>query len=198
MSWFNFLQSKKDYPDFWKRYLEQFKAKKSDSFVAFDCETTGLNPKEDRILSIGVVKFTKDRIFINKNKEWFINQTHQNDESVKIHGILPNSSSESLVNEEQAILNFLECVKNSTLVGHHINFDVAMVNYALQRLNAGKLKNQTRDTNRLFKKVGHFSEEQNFSLDHLCEKYQIKASNRHTALGDAYITALVFQRLLNH
>jgi DNA polymerase-3 subunit epsilon len=196
MSWLNIFKPKKDYPDFWLNYLQKFKSEKSDVYIAFDCETTGLDPRNDRILSIGAVKFTKDRILIKENKEWFVKQTKHSDESVKIHGILPGARSKALLTESEAVKSFLTYAGNAVLVGHHVNFDVAMVNYALKRLNAGKLKNQQKDTNRLYKDLGHFAQEQNFSLDDLCKKYNIKASNRHTALGDAYITAQIFQRLI--
>lgn len=195
MSWLDFLKPKKDYPKFWDDYLDAFKNKQSEYFVAFDCETTGLNPKEDLILSIGAVKFSNERIPIKENKEWFLQQNHMKVESVKIHGILPSTSSESLLTEKEAILNFLNYIGGVTLVGHHIKFDVAMINHALKRLDAGKLKNKLIDTNDIYKSKGHYANEQNFSLDHLCSEFQISASNRHTALGDAYITAQVFQRL---
>lgn len=196
MSWFDLLKLQKDYPEFWQKYLLNFKTDSAEHYVAFDCETTGLDPKKDKILSIGAVKFTKERVFIKENKEWFVNQTQTGNESVKIHGILPSTSSEVLLSEKQAITAFLNYIGNATLVGHHLNFDLMMVNMALSRLGAGKLKNKKKDTNNLYKVKGHFANEQNFGLDELCEKYNISASNRHTALGDAFITAQVFQRLM--
>jgi DNA polymerase-3 subunit epsilon len=33
------------------------------------------------------------------------------------------------------------------------------------------------------------------ALDELCEFFKIQSSDRHTAIGDAYITALIFLRL---
>jgi len=195
MSWLDLFSPKKDYPKFWITYLNTFKKKSSPYFVAFDCETTGLDPKTDRILSIGAVKFTNERIYIKACKEWFVKQHQDNAESIKIHGILPSSSQEALYSEEEAIHEFLNYIGNATLVGHHINFDVTMVNLALKRLGAGKLKNSTKDTNTIYKRKGHFAHEQNFSLDNLCEVFHIKSSNRHTALGDAYITARVLQKL---
>ena len=195
MSWFDFFSSK-TYPEFWKSYPNTFKEKSNSVYVAFDCETTGLDPKTDRILSIGAVKFTTERIFIKESREWFVKQHQDNAESIKVHGILPSSSEEASYSEEEAIHQFLKYIGNSTLVGHHINFDVSMVNLALKRLDAGKLRNASKDTNALYKKKGHFAHEQNFSLDKLCSEYNIKSSNRHTALGDAYITARVFQKLM--
>ncbi len=196
MAWINFRKNRKNYPEFWKSYLNTIKDKSSQVYVAFDCETTGLNPKVDRILSIGAVKLTRDRIYIKESKEWFVKQHQDNTESIKVHGILPSTSSEATYSEEQAILEFIEYIGNATLIGHHVNFDCAMINQSLKRLGAGQLKNRKKDTNTLYKTKGHFANEQNFSLDKLCEVYNITSSNRHTALGDAYITAQVFQKLI--
>lgn len=35
------------------------------------------------------------------------------------------------------------------------------------------------------------------SLDALCEAYAIPTHDRHTALGDAYLTAVVFQKIIS-
>ena len=196
MSWINWLKSDKNQPHFWEDCKTVCKSVAPDHFVAFDCETTGLDPQRDRLLSIGAIKFSSDRIFINQSIELFIKQENVDKKSVTIHGILPTDAADAHFSEKQAIIKFLNFIENATLVGHHINFDKAMINQALRRLNLGKLKNKTIDTNQLFKKKYHYPVEQNISLDELCDKFSIKKSNRHTALGDAYLTALGFQRLL--
>ena len=194
MSWINWLKSDKNQPHFWEDYKTVCKSVAPDHFVAFDCETTGLDPKKDRLLSIRAIRFSSHRIFINKSIELFIKQENIDKNSILIHGILPDDDK-TRFSEKQAIINFLSFIENATLVGHHVRFDVAMINEALGRLNVGKLKNKTIDTNQLFKKKYHYPVEQNISLDELCDKFSIKKSNRHTALGDAYLTAVGFQRL---
>ena len=198
MGWFNWFHSSKDYPQFWEEYLARIKKyedKDKEIYVAFDCETTGLDPSKDRLLSIGAVRFTKHSIKVKDSREWYVKQVNTYDESVLIHGILPSTSAALELTEDVAVKTFLDFIGSATLVGHHVNFDIAMINAVLNRLSAGKLRNKSLDTNTLFKSEGQFSVEQNFSLDELCERYKIKTSNRHTALGDAYITAQIFQRL---
>ena len=192
----NWFTAKKQLPQFWKDYKTVCKSYLPDHYVAFDCETTGLDPQRDRLLSIGAIKFSTDRIFINQSIELFIKQENIDEKSVAIHGILPQDAADAHLSEKQAIIEFLRFIENATLVGHHINFDKAMINQALRRMHLGKLKNKTRDTNHLFKKKYHYPIEQNISLDNLCNTFSVKTSNRHTALGDAYLTAINFQRLL--
>lgn len=57
-------------------------------FLAMDFETTGLNAKEDDIITIGTVPFTLNRIFVNKARHWTVRPSKQlPEESIVIHGI---------------------------------------------------------------------------------------------------------------
>lgn len=57
-------------------------------FVALDFETTGLDPQQNSIISIGLVPFNLQRIFCRKAKTWYINpQDNLQEESIIIHGI---------------------------------------------------------------------------------------------------------------
>jgi DNA polymerase-3 subunit epsilon len=116
-----------------------------------------------------------------------------NKETVAIHGLRKQENYQ--VSEQEAILEFLKYIGNATLVGHHINFDIEMINMALKRLEAGKLKNEGMDTNAMYKKLKYLQEDQNSSLDELAKIYKIRSHDRHTAVGDSYITALLFLKL---
>ncbi|WP_445458142.1 3'-5' exonuclease [Flavobacterium sp. HNIBRBA15423] len=185
----------KEYPSFWKDYLAFFDTKSNTRrYVAFDCETTGLDSKEDRILSIGAVAIVNNQIIINDYFEVFISQTIFNASSVPIHGILKEGNEEKST-EKEALIDFLNFIKDATLIGHHTAFDIEMINEALNRLDAGKLKNQYMDTDIMYQKLKHFPAEQHTSLDELCTIFKIRKTDRHTSSGDAYITALLFLKL---
>ena len=56
--------------------------------LAIDFETTGFNPVQDGILSIGVVPMDLNRIYSNKAKHWLLKpKFHLTESSVVIHGI---------------------------------------------------------------------------------------------------------------
>lgn len=185
----------KEYPSFWKDYLTFFDTKSNTRrYVVFDCETTGLDSKEDRILSIGAVTIVNNQIIINDYFEVFISQTIFNASSVPIHGILKDGNEEKST-EKEAMIDFLNFIKDATLIGHHTAFDIEMINEALNRLDAGKLKNQYMDTDIMYQKLKHFPAEQHTSLDELCTIFKIRKTDRHTSSGDAYITALLFLKL---
>ena len=194
LNWFNKIV--KEHPKFWETYLTYFEENQSKEkrYVVFDCETTGLDHKSDRILSIGAVAIQHNEIIVNDYLEVFLHQEVFKAETVLIHGILREGKEEKIV-EAEAVIRFLEFVKDATLVGHHVDFDIEMINQSLARLDLGKLKNQSMDTDIMYQKLKYLPYEQHTSLDELCTIYKNKKSDRHTASGDAFITALLFLKL---
>lgn len=185
----------KEYPPFWKTYLSYFEEKNNERrYVVFDSETTGLDTHNDRILSIGAVAIIGNQIVVNDYFQVLISQEIFNAATVPIHGILKEGNLPK-ISEQEAVIHFLNFIKNATLVGHHIAFDIEMINEALDRMDAGRLKNQYMDTDIMYQKWKHFPEEQHTSLDELCSVFNIRKTDRHTATGDAYITALLFLKL---
>lgn len=196
MTWFK----RKTYPDFWQDYITHFKHGKHHDlkdrrFVVFDTETTGFSPKTDRILSIGCVGIRDFKIKIIDQFECYIQQNYFNPDTVKIHGLLREGHLLKL-DEETAITNFLDYIEDAVLIAHHAAFDIAMINTALKRMDLPKLKNQVLDTGHLFQKTKIDPSKVHFSLDELSNRFQIPLHDRHTASGDAYITAVLFIKLL--
>jgi len=83
------------------------------------------------------------------------------------------------------------------LVAHHAAFDIAMINAGLKRMGLPKLKNKVLDTGHLFQKTKLDSSKAHFSLDELAKRFNIPLHDRHTASGDAFITSLVFLKLVS-
>ncbi|MEW4925397.1 3'-5' exonuclease [Algibacter sp. 2305UL17-15] len=200
--WLN--KDKKNVPEFWNTYVNLFKNSKNTSitesrFVAFDTETTGFDNDKDRILSIGAVSLQNNRISVNNNFEVYINQEIFKAETVKIHGILKRGSLKK-ISELEAIEAFLDYIKNDILIAHHARFDFRMINSMLLRNGLGKLKNEFIDTAVLYKKSKHIIYQdnlENYSLDELAKELNVPVVDRHTANGDALITAIVFLKTLS-
>jgi DNA polymerase-3 subunit epsilon len=196
LSWFKHTTT----PLFWKTYLNKFKTVyskqiKSTTFIVFDTETTGLNIKTDKILSIGAVTIFNNTINISKCFECYLKQEDFNSETVKIHGLLKEGNLIKL-QESKAIEEFLNFIGNSVLVAHHAAFDIAMVNEALKRMKLPKLKNKFIDTGILYKKL-EGKKDEHFNLDVLSDEFKIPKHDRHTASGDAYITAILFLKIIS-
>jgi len=195
MAWF----SKKQYPDFWNTYQSYFKNTTSPDFdarfIVLDTETTGLDPKNDKILSIGAVLIQNKVIRVKDTMHVFLETEKHEFDSVAIHGIR-KSGQEEKVGLSEAIPQFLDFIKADILVAHHASFDIRMLNNALSELNLPKLKNRVVDTSDLYQKLLG-KPQRPISLDALCKEFHIPTHDRHTALGDAYLTAVVFQKLIS-
>ncbi len=196
----------KEFPDFWKDYLSLFNNNYQKSpiesvrFVAFDTETTGFDYLDDRILSIGAVAINRLAIDVPDQLELYLEQDVFNSDTVEIHGIRRNNNFK-VVSESEAIESFLKYIGNSILIAHHADFDRRMINKALQRQGLGELKNKFLDTGSLFGKTKHpvyrsYRKHTHYSLDELCDDLKISKSDRHTASGDAFITALAFLKII--
>ncbi len=202
---FNWFKKKpENHPEFWKAYEEQFQekppSKVSDTrFIVFDTETTGFDYKKDRMLCIGAVTVKENQIDISQTFEYYLKQEKFNPETVKIHGIIQNERIEQ-VSEEEAVRKFLKFIGTSVLVAHHANFDITMVNAALRRMNLPSLQNRVLDTGKLYRKTRITSNlidrNKNYSLDEIAEAYNIDIKDRHTAAGDAFITAIAFLKIV--
>lgn len=205
MVW-NFFKHKRknNYPDFWKEYLDSFNTETSHlrehlRFVVLDTETTGFSKREDRILSIGCVSLIHNKIDIANNFEVYLNQTVFKAETVKIHGLLKGGEMIK-IDELEALKQFISYIKSDILVAHHANFDIGMIDEALIRNGLGRLKNKYLDTGTLYEKSKHLIYQdhlKNHTLDELCETLNVEKTDRHTSIGDALITAIIFQKILS-
>ncbi len=182
----------KEYPEFWKIYLSKFD-KKSTRFVVLSTETSGLNPDKDVILSIGSFSVIDNSIVIGDSFEAVLLQYKFFHDNGLSNEFLVESKMKKL-GESEAIKLLIEFIQNSVLVGHHIDFDVEMINAALERLDCGRLKNEALDVDIMHRKLHDINDKQ-FSLDELCTVYNIPKSDRNSSAEDAYKTALLFLKL---
>lgn len=184
----------KDYPDFWKDYLAKFDAKSSDVIV-FSTETSGMNPNKDVILSIGSFGIEDNSIAIGKSFEAALLQYKYLHDNGLPNEFIVDSKMKKLV-EPDAIQMFVDYIGNAILIGHHIDFDVEMINAALEKIGCGRLKNQALDVDVMYRKINDITDRQ-FSLDELCTLYKIPKSDRNSSSEDAYRIALLFLKLKN-
>lgn len=189
---------KKRFPEFWSTHIKKVQNSQKYAnfedirFVALDTETTGFDYENDRILCIGAVAIKNNKILVSDSFEIYIKQDVFNKETVKIHGIRKDGNEVKL-SEEEAIIKFIDYLDDAVIVAHHTAFDVTMINLALDRLNVGPLESKQLDTNYIHKKIAKTDTYKKiFSLEELCEIYNVKMHDRHTALGDALIAAYLF------
>jgi len=169
-------------------------------FVVLDTETTGLDPRRDRIITIGALAVCDGEILLDDAYEAMLKLAYNNS-SVTVHGITRDEASGGM-DEKEAMAEFLEYLRDGVIVGHHIGHDIQALNCACERHFGGTLRNRWLDTMDLtlhLNDAGAFAGKamaQGFTLDGLCEMFGVAMHDRHTAGGDAFLTAQVFLRLL--
>lgn len=185
-------------PQFWKNYTSLFDKETAKAakrrYVIFDMEATGLDYRDDVMLSIGAIGVVNNAIEVGDFLEVHIKQDKFAPQSVALGNRFSEPGHEKVV-EAEALIQFLNFTKDATLVSHNINLDVEMLNQALKRLDLGRIKNPLMDTNVLYRRLKDLPESHQLSLDQLCDALKVRRSDRHTAAGNAYITAIVFLKL---
>lgn len=202
-------------PDEVRRYLRAMEGAASDDtpvsevrFVSLDCETTGTDAKRDRLITMGAITVRDGEILLDDQFEALMRISH-NTSSVLVHGITAEAAAKNGVDEEEALRGFLDYLGDSVIVGHHIGFDVEVIRRACERCWGTGLSNRWVDTMELtlhLEDGGAFdgmrdgvstrNPFRDFSLDGLCRMFKVSPHDRHTAAGDAFITAQIFLKLL--
>ena len=160
------------------------------SYVCIDLETTGLNPKTDRIIEIGAAKVEDNQIV----EEWetLVNPNRQLDEHIiELTGIHDEQLSPA-PDIEAVLPKLLEIVGESVLLGHSVLFDYSFIKKAAvnQKLTFEK---EGIDTLKIARK--YLKDLESRSLPALCKYYGIRHS-AHRALHDVRATVQLYQKLV--
>jgi DNA polymerase-3 subunit epsilon len=194
-------------PAFIARYRARFQHTWTDEtdiddvrFVVLDSETTGFDARNDRIITIGAVAVQRREIVLADSFESLL-KIERNTSAVTVHGVT-RDESEKGVEEPVALELLLDYLKDGVIVGHHIGHDIAALNAAYERNWNLTLSNRWIDTlllSVLLQRDGVFVGQPRIgrlSLEALGDLFRVIPHDRHTAAGDAFITAQIFLRLL--
>jgi DNA polymerase-3 subunit epsilon len=163
-------------------------------FVVFDTETTGIRPSEgDEIIQLGAVRIVNGRILYNETIDQLIDPRRPIPRtSVEIHGIAP----ELLVGQptiQEFLPLFHHFAEGSVLVAHNAAFDMKFLQ--LKEVECGLCFDHPVIDTLLLSSVVHPYQDVH-SLDEVARRLHIPVVGRHTALGDALLTAEVLVKLL--
>jgi len=159
--------------------------------IVIDIETTGINPKNDRILEIGIIEIENWKI-INEFSTLLNPNVKISENAYKIHKISEKMLIDAPTFEE--ISNFLREKLNGSLVFGYkcLKFDLKFINYELLRVNRIPVFPIVIDLSYLndFFKVK--------SLYQMGKRIGIKISKKHRALFDAKITFKIVKWIVEH
>jgi len=171
-------------------------------FVALDLETTGLDPQQDEIASVGYVTIRKRRICLSQARHQFIQIEGSVAQSATLHGILDSHLTDG-TSLESALTDLLDVLAGRILLLHHAPLDLGFLNAACRRLWGVPLNAYIVDTLALARRRHHHGthrepKEGELRLHALRAQYGLPRYPAHNALSDALATAELFLAIVAH
>lgn len=190
--------NKKNLKDINYAYL--FEKNYQDEYICFDCETTGLNPKIDDIISIAAVLIKDNKIISSKKFEKFVKaKKNLNEDSIKIHHIRECDLKDA-EDINDVIIEFIDFIGNKKLVGYYLEFDIKMINKYLKQILGIKLPNKTYEISAIYYdyKIGKIPQSNvDLRFNSILNDLKIPNFGKHDALNDTIMTSLMFLKLKN-
>jgi DNA polymerase-3 subunit epsilon len=164
------------------------------TYTVFDTETTGLNPSEgDEIIQVGAARIVNNRLL----KQEFIDQLVDPQRnipaaSIPIHGITPDMvKGQPTIG--QVLPAFHQFAQDTVLVAHNAAFDMRFLQ--LKEASTGLTFDHPVLDTLLLSAVVHPNQDSH-RLEAIAERFNVTVIGRHTAMGDAMVTAEVLLRLI--
>jgi len=164
-------------------------------FVAFDTETTGFSPQNDRLVEIGAVKFRGDgEVLATTN--WLINPQREIPYyATKKHGITSEMVAPAPV-FTTVWLEFEDFCGDEILMAHNATFDVGFLRAELERAEIDPPALPVIDTLPLFRKW--FPRALSHSLEKLSIYLGVSGDTYHRAEADSFHIINIFKVGLKH
>jgi DNA polymerase-3 subunit epsilon/CBS domain-containing protein len=164
-----------------------------DAFV-IDTETTGLDPAKARVVEIGAVPLKKGKLDSAATLRRLVNPgVPIPPVAIGIHKI-----DDAMVAGEPGFTavwpEIAARMSGAVLIGHTIGFDLAVIKRECERAGLPWTPPRTLDTRLLAEVVE--PRLGGYTLEHLASWLGVSVDGRHSALGDAVLTARIFLALL--
>lgn len=160
-------------------------------FAIIDIETTGLDPKKDKITEIAIV--LHDGLGITEQFSTLIDPQRSIPQHIsRITGI-NNEMVKGQPRFFEVAKKILDLTRDRIFVAHNVEFDFRFIEEEFKSLGY-PYKREKLCTVRLSRKL--LPKRYSYSLGKLCESLQIPLLNAHRAAADAYATAQLFSYLM--
>lgn len=161
----------------------------TEAYTALDLETTGLNPKKDKIIEIGAVKVRKG--MVADRFQSFVNPWRKLGEEVHLLTGIDDGMLQDAPGIEEVLEPLINFIGEDVLVGHRILFDYSFVKKAAVN-GCVAFEKEGIDTLKLARKL--LPDLESRKLGFLCSYYGIE-HRAHRALDDAEASSNLYQKL---
>ena len=178
--------------------------------AALDVETTGLDPLQDEIVSIGVVPMTVTHIQASASRYWVVRPTVElTSESITIHAIT-HSQIEAAPDLDAILDELLQALAGRIVVVHCRDIERGFLHAALKaRIGEGiefpvidtmelEARLHRRPPSLLARLLGKPTKAASIRLDASRARYRLPRYRAHHALTDALATAELLQAQVAH
>jgi DNA polymerase-3 subunit epsilon len=165
-------------------------------FVVIDVETSGLDPRVDRLIAIGAVTAEVGKIDLGNAFYAVLRQPESSSrDNILVHGIGETMQREG-VEPAEALLAFLEFAGKSPLVGYHAAFDSAVIRRAMSEYLGEAFRARWIDLAQLAPHLLPQDAARCRALDDWLNLFHIEVFRRHDAIADALATAQLLLALM--
>ena len=164
------------------------------TYTVFDTETTGLNPSQgDEIIQIGAARVVNNKLLRQECFEQLVDpQRSIPAATIPIHGISPDMV-QGQPTIDKVLPAFHAFAQDTVLVAHNAAFDMRFLQLK-EQMTGLAFDHPVLDT-LLLSAVVHPNQDSH-RLEALSERFNVPIVGRHTAMGDAMVTAEVFVKLI--
>ncbi|SDW32066.1 DNA polymerase III catalytic subunit, PolC type [Marininema mesophilum] len=165
---------------------------KSDTYVVFDVETTGLSAVHDEIIELAAVKM-RDGAIVDRF-EAFINPHRKLSSLItELTGITDDMVKDAPELAE-VLPRYLAFIEGSVLVAHNARFDMGFLQQACKKLNHEPVTNPVIDTLEIGRLL--YPRLKNHRLNTLCKQFNIELTQHHRAIFDAEATGYLMWKMV--
>jgi len=185
-----------------KSYAFLFEPGPPDEVVSIDCETTGLDPRRDEIISVAAIKIRGDRILASETFQAVVRpRVAIGEAAIKVHGLREIDVCNARPMSE-ILPDLLHFIGGRPLVGYYIDFDIAMLNNHVAEFIGIHLPNPRIEVSGIYydRKYGDAppGTQVDLTFANILRDLNLPLFNQHDAYSDALMTAMIYVGLKDY